>query len=67
MVKKEEKICKIIKDMAEINFKVSKGLLRSHKICFKQPISRQERENIDKELRKCKLNTIWGNDCVLIR
>lgn len=64
---KKEKTCKILKKEMDTEFKVERGILNSVKVCFKKPLSRQSRENLNKCLKKNKMNAIWSHRCALIR
>ena len=63
-----EKRCKIIKDITNIGFRIESGILGNMKVCFKENLPRRERERINKEMKNCKLKTLWGNknNCMLI-
>lgn len=56
-----------IETISGVSVETKKGLLGSCKVCFKEKISRQTREEIERELAKENYKLIWGNDSVLLR
>ena len=57
-----------MKDITDVEFTTQNWLLKSTKVCFKRPLKRREKEEIDKCLRKQKFKILWNYPgCVVIK